>query len=199
MRGQSKIISVLLIVMIVLAAIALVLPWTFSMIQKKQDMKSLDDVYNFFQTLDETIRNIAKSGGEESLRLNVPGVLQVFPESFPSELKNSIVFNMSSKVSYVAQGAWIPLNTPNMNETATLGVDPPSVIFARAERKGDEIHIQYRLWYRTLNDTQGNLYKIVLNTSDDTPKSTTSGFLRIQNIGSERIESLTITKINIIV
>ena len=59
MKAQTKIISVLLIILIALAAIGLVLPQTFSMIQKKKAMKSLEDVHNFFITLDETIRNIA--------------------------------------------------------------------------------------------------------------------------------------------
>ena len=199
MKGQTKIVSVLLIILIATAAMAMVLPWSYNMIQKKQDMRSLDDVYNFFQTLDTTIRNIAQNGGEESLRIKIPGKFEVFPDSVFHELNNSIMFTMESKVSFIAEGDWIPLNTPNMNETATLGIDPPSVIFGKAERSGDKIVIQHRLWYRTLNDTSGNLYKIVLNTSNDEIISTTAGYMRIQRLGSVTGEPLKITKINIIV
>jgi len=200
MKGQANIISIIIIILIATAAIATVLPWTYSMVQKKKDLKSLDDVYNFFQTLDATIRNIAQNGGEESLRLNVPGKLEVYPDSVSSEFNNSVIFTMESKVSLIAVGDWIPLNTPNMNKTATLGTDPPSVIFGKAERIGDKINIQYRLWYRTLNDTSGHLYKIVLNTSNDNTISTTTGFMRIQSLGAGDVagKPLTITKINII-
>ena len=201
MKAQTKIVSVILIIMLATAAMATVLPWAYNMIQKKKDMKSLDDVYNFFQTMDTTVRNIAQNGGEESLRLKVPGKLDVYPDSASSELNNSIIFMMESKVSFIAEGDWIPLNTPNQNEMATLGVDPPSVIFGKAERSGDKILVQHRLWYRTLNDTSGNLYKILLNTSNDNIISTTTGSMRIQRLGSEVVsgKSLTITKINIIV
>jgi len=200
MKGQANIISILIIILIATAAIATVVPWTYNMVQKKKDLKSLDDVYNFFQTLDATIRNIAQNGGEESLRLNVPGKLEVFPDSTSSEFNNSIIFMMESKVSLIAEGDWIPLNTPNMNKTATLGIDSPSVIFGRAEKSGDKINLRYRLWYRTLNDTSGHLYKIILNTSNGNTISTTTGFMRVQRLGSMDVigKPLTITKINII-
>ncbi len=207
MKGQTKIISVMLIILIATAAIATVLPWTYSMIQKKQDMKSIEDAYNFFETLDATIRNVAQNGGEESLTLKVPGKLEIIPDALSDDNSNSVLFMMESKVSLIAECdpsvpeklCWIPLNTPNINETATLGVDPPSVIFGKAQRYGDKIDVQYRLWYRALNDTSGNLYKIVLNTSNDETIDTTTGFMRIQRLGSLTDESLTITKINIIV
>lgn len=202
MKGQTKIVSVLIIILIASAAIGMVTPWTYSMIQKKKDMKDVDDAYNFFQSLDATIRNIAQNGGEESVSLKVPGKFEIIPDILSSDNNsNSILFMMESKVSLIAAGDWIPLNTPNINETAIRGMDPPSVIFGKAEDLGDRIDIQYKLWYRSLNDTSGNLYKIVLNTSDNKEKSTTTGSMRIQRIGSEEVtgKSLTITKINIIV
>jgi len=198
--GQAQVVSLIIIILLVLGAIALVYPWTYGMIQKKRDMKNLDDVYNFFNSLDETIRNIAKNGGEESLKLDIPGELHVYPGSV-SSLNNSIIFKFTGLVSNIAEGDWISLNTPNMNETATLGIDPPSVIFGRAKKTENEIEIQYRLWYRELDDLFGNGYKIVLNTSDNNEKTTTTGFMRIQRLDTKRItngKTLTITEINII-
>lgn len=189
-----------------MGAIALVLPWTMTMIQKRKDMKSVDDIYNFFQLLDETIRNIAINGGEESLQLKVPGRFTVYPDLSNSDLNNSIVFSFRGLVSFIAECnlpvtpyCWIPLNTPNMNTTGTLGVDSPSVIFGKTERAEDKLEIEYRLWYRMLNDTPTHGYKIVLNTSGNQDASTTVGFIRIQRIKSTSTQSLTTTEINIIV
>jgi hypothetical protein len=212
-RGQSQVVSVVILIVLVIGAIGLVLPWTYTMIQKRKDMKSVDDIYNFFQRLDDTIRNIAKNGGEESLELKVPGKISVYPDSSNSNLSNSIVFSFRSLVSFVAdcrelqqtvpeyypQYCWIPLNTPNMNSTGTIGVDSPSVIFGKTERVENKLDVQYRLWYRRLNDTSTHGYKIILNTSENTEKNTTRGFLRIQRISSTNTPYLTTTEINIIV
>ena len=62
MKAQTQIISAILVFLVALAAIALVLPWALTMVQKKKDMKNVDDVYNFFLKLDEVIRDVAKNG-----------------------------------------------------------------------------------------------------------------------------------------
>lgn len=205
-KGQQQLVSVVIIITIALGTIALVLPWTLKMVEKKMDLGTLDDVYNFFQNLDETIKYVEKHQGEESLTLNpqkAPGKFTVYPESFPHKDNNSIIFEFKSKVSNVAEGYWIPLNTPNTNLTATLGIDPPSVISAKAERAGDEINVWYKIWYRQLDDQSGHGYRIVLNTTDNSKKSTTTGFLRIQWLKSRDVQvagkTLTITEINILV
>lgn len=203
--GQTQIVSVIIIVGIALSTVSTVLPWASNMIQKRKDAKSLEDVYNFFQTLDTSIRDISKSGGEESLTLKVPGRFTVYPESFTSPLNNnSIVFFFQGKVSNVAEGNWIPLNTPNTNDIATLGIDTPSVIFGKAEKAGNILNIQYKLWYRELDDPSGKHgYKIVLNTTSDAEESTATGFIRIQRLGSRSLtvgsKTLTVTEINIII
>jgi hypothetical protein len=198
MKGQSQVVSIVLIIILGLAALAFVLPWTFSMIQKKQDMKDLDDSYNFFKNLDEAIKDIAKNGGEEFLRIEVPGLLSVYPESVNDLLNNSIVFTFKSKVSNMAEGEWIPLNTPNMNKTGTLGLDTSSVIFGKSTRVNEDMEIQYKLWYRKLVDSYGRGYIIVINTTDNNVKTTDTGHIKIQRLGSSG-NPVTSTQINILV
>jgi len=200
MKAQTQIVSMILIFLIALAAIALVLPWALTMIQKKKDTKNVDDVYNFFLKLDEVIRDVAKNGGEESLTLKVPGILTVYPDPSNHPYNNSITFSFLSKVSNIAVNVGeIPLNTPNQNSTATLGVDTPSVIFGKANLTDDSILVQYRLWYRTLVDIDGNKFKIVLNTSGNSILNSTLGFIRVQRLGTRTVDDLTLTEINVIV
>lgn len=204
-RGQSQIVSALIIVILSLVIVGTVFSWAANIIQKKKDSKSLDDVYQFFQELDYAIINVARNGGEESAIIKVPGIITVYPEDYNLEdssvLNNSIVFKFSSRVSNVAAiDDWIPLNTPNNSTLAILGIDKPSVIFGKAKREQDTINIWYRLWFRQLEDKSlGKRYKIALKTSDGQEKTTNKGFLRIQRLGSDQNGNLIITQVNIIV
>ena len=201
-KGQSQMVSALMIVLISLGILGAVFPWASSVIQKKKDTRSVEDVYNFFQKLDSTIINIARNGGEESLEIKIPGKINVYPESYPDlTLNNSIVFEFQSKVSNVASSTnWIPLNTPNSNTSATLGIDKPGVIFGKSILGDKNIIINYRLWFRELEDkATGNIYKISITTSDDIEKESTQGFFRIQRLSSSQIGNLIKTQVNIIV
>ncbi|MEM5776999.1 MAG: hypothetical protein QXJ06_00940 [Candidatus Aenigmatarchaeota archaeon] len=199
MKAQTQVISVILIIGIAIAAIAAILPWSMNMIQKRKDAKAVDDAFNFFILLDSKIRNIAQNGGEETLELNVPGKLTIYPFSTIGENSNSINFIFVSKVSNIAPGEWICLSV-NCNQTATLGADSFGVIFGKAEKQGDYLTIEYKLWYRDLLDREKNQkYRIVLKTVDDQIRSTTVPYLRIQRARSYTTESLTITEINIII
>jgi hypothetical protein len=204
MKGQSQVVSVVIIVLLVSASVATILPWGTKVIQKKKDVKSLDDSYNFFISLDKAVRDVAKNGGEQTLDLDVPGVIEVYPNSSSDQFNNSITFYFRSKASNIAPGGWIPLNTPNTNETAVLSIDYPSVIFGKSEMGEDQITVRYRLWYRELYDKQTDHgYKIILKTTDGQKKATTSGFVKIQRLGSQTVmqgaKEMTYTNINIIV
>lgn len=203
-KGQSQIVSALTITIVSLVIVGTVFSWAINVIQKKKDSKSLDDVYKFFQDLDLTITNIARTGGEESVKIEVPGIITVYPEKYPDiTLNNSIMFEFNSKVSNVAAlDQWIPLDTPNSNTSATLGIDKTSVIFAKANQQNEGINIWYRLWFRELEDKSFNKrYKIILNPSEVVQKTTNKGFLRIQRLETTSRDNgnLIITQINIIV
>ena len=196
-------VSAILIVLVMLAIVGGIYPWASSVIQKKKDSKTVEDVYGFFQKLDSTIIDIARNGGEESLELKVPGLIKVYPNGLPNNpLNNSIIFIFQSRVSNVAGTTeWIPLNTPNANITGTLGIDKPGVIMANSTVGNNNIDIWYRLWYRELRDPEtGKTYKINITTADQDVKSTSYGFLRIQKLGSTTFgDNLITTEINIIV
>ncbi|MBU5687792.1 MAG: hypothetical protein KQA41_03180 [Candidatus Aenigmarchaeota archaeon] len=199
MKAQTQVVSVILIIGIAIAAIATITPWSMSMIQKRKDAKAVDDAFNFFILLDSKIRNIAQNGGEESIQLNVPGKLTIYPSNIMDVNNNSINFVFTSKVSNIAPGEWLCLSS-NCNETATLGTDSFGVILGKALRENDYLKIEYKLWYRDLLDREKNQkYRIIINTTDNQIKQTTTPYLRIQKLRSYTSQSLTITEINIIV
>jgi flagellin-like protein len=68
-KGQSQIVSAIIVVLVILTIVGTVFPWASSVIQKKKDSKSVEDVYNFFNQLEASIIDIARNGGEESLEL----------------------------------------------------------------------------------------------------------------------------------
>ncbi|MBU5687785.1 MAG: hypothetical protein QW474_00575 [Candidatus Aenigmatarchaeota archaeon] len=201
MKAQTQVVSVILIVGIAIAAIATIMPWSINMIQKRKDAKATDDAFNFFILLDSKIRNIAQNGGEESLQLNVPGKLTVYPSVIFGENNNSINFVFTSKIANIASNEWMCLSS-NCNETATLGIDSFGVIFGKVKKQNDYMTIEYKLWYRDLIDREKNQkYRIIINTTNNEIKSTTTSYLRIQKLRSYTVinQSLTITEINIIV
>jgi hypothetical protein len=199
MKGQTQVVSTIIVVLLILTSVATLLPWGSKVIQKKKDIKSLDDTYNFFLKLDNTIRDVAKNGGEQTLSLDIPGILEVHPENSPEIFNNSIMFTFVSRASNIASGDWIPLNSPNTEEPGILGIDSPSVIFGRAEMS-DNINIYYRLWYRELQDKNtDHKFQIQLKTSNDEVISTSGGFVKIQRRGSSTVGDLTVTEINIII
>jgi len=202
-KAQTQIVSAILVVVIALFGLSAILPWSINMIQKRKDTKSVDDVYNFFVLLDSKIRNVAENGGEERLTLNVPGTLTINPYSDieSSSDSNSIIFTFTSKVSNIATGDWIPLNTPDTNSPGILGISPAGVIFGKANKEGNDLKIQYKLWYRSLKDSSTNKqFRISIKTPGGQTITTNNGMLKIQRLRSYlHGESLTITEINIIV
>ncbi|MFH8080848.1 MAG: hypothetical protein QXO84_03155 [Candidatus Aenigmatarchaeota archaeon] len=200
MKAQTQVVSVILIIGIAFAAIAAILPWSINMIQKRKDAKAVDDAFNFFILLESKIRNVAQSGGDESLELKIPGKLTVYPSSISGENNNSINFETTSKVSNIApdQG-WLCMST-NCNATATLGKDDFGVILGKATKNNDNMIVEYKLWFRELKDRQtGHTFKILLNTTNNRIISTTMPFIRIQKLRTYATQDLTITEINIII
>jgi hypothetical protein len=195
MKAQVEIYSYLLIFLIASALTASALLWGFPLIQKKQDAKNLDDVYNFFTTLDEKIRSVARTGSEESLTLEVEGLITVYPCfmsdtysgykcDYPDPMNNSITFTFLNRVSNIALNKSIPLTSGTLSESphAILGEDPPSVLFEKAVEKPEgRYEITYRLWYRGLLDVNtGKTHKIILKTENNEKKTSSIGFIRLK-------------------
>lgn len=200
MKGQTQVVSTIIVVLLILTSVATLLPWSNRVIQKKKDIKSLDDTYNFFLKLDSTIRDVAKNGGEQTLDLDIPGIVNVYPDGMGHEYDNSIMFTFQSRASNIASGDWIPLNTPNTQDPAILSIDSPSVIFGHAEEPQDEVTIRYRLWYRGLYDKQSDhAYKISITTSTDSELSSTSGFFKIKRKDSSTSSDVTTTEVLVVV
>lgn len=195
MKAQVEIFSYLLIFLIASGLTASALLWGFPLIQKKQDAKNLDDMYNFFTTLDRKIRTVARTGSEESLTLKIEGLITVYPCftsdvysdylcDYPDPMNNSITFTFLNRVSNIALDKWVPLTSGTLSESpaAILGEDPPSVLFEKAiEKPEGRYEVTYRLWYRGLLDVNTDkTHKIILKTENNEKKTSTIGFIRLK-------------------
>jgi len=189
MKAQTEILSYIMIFVVASGLTATAIMWGIPLIQKKQDVKNLDDVYNFFVTLDQKIRSVTKGGPEETLSINVDGILTLYPYDYNDPiLNNSITFTFLNKVSNIAvtdPPEWIPITTGNTKEApeAILGIDPPSVIFGKTQKSEPSLEVTYRLWYRGLQNPERNeVSKIILKREDGSSDklSSTSGFIRVK-------------------
>lgn len=178
MKGQSEIIGYVMLFLIGIGLVGTAIIWGIPLIHKKQDAKKMDDIYNFFLLLNEKIKSVAKGGVEETLTFPAEGVATLFPSNYNGIENNSIVFSISSKVSNVVVGeGWIPITTANLKESphAILGIDQPSVIFAKSTKVGEYFEVNYRLWLRGLYDpATGKTHKIVLVREDGKPDALSS-------------------------
>lgn len=206
MKGQSDIVSVIMIVVISLGLVSSALMWGLPLIEKRQDTVILERTDKAFDlnaanSLPRLIETVAREGGQAVFTLDTKGKWYLDGET-TGENTNSIRFTFVSSSYKVDQDiGWIPLSTGNPSSTGTLGVDEPSVIFSRTDKAQEKFNITYKVWFRELWNAAGTKgYKIVL-FAEGTDTSTGNS-IRISRKSEPKPDStnekLMITEINIL-
>lgn len=212
-KSQVDIVSAILILMIALSLTGTAYVWGYPLIQKRQASATVDRVYSYFNqensnSLSTVIEYVANNKGEKTFFLDVGGMWQL------NETENSLQFTFQSKVSnfalntiypisLTASASCIPEPSP---KNGTVGLDKPSVVCVRANRAGDMVTINYKIWFRELHTdpfsptTRG--FKIELTKDPSGLLISTSKTVKIifSDTSQQQIDSKTliITKIKIL-
>jgi len=211
MKGQSEIISVVLIILISIALISAAYTWGLPLIQKRQDTAKIERISSYFSqsfssSLPSLIEFVARNGGEATFSLEADGLWQLYPDGSSTPYNNSVSFTFFSKVSNVAANkGWISL-TPGAScppAPGVLGEESASVVCERADSLFNGFNITYLVFFRSLSQAgSNNVYRISLDRPATGSLTSTGKALRIINAGTdERTEGdkkLIITKINIL-
>ncbi|HDH91382.1 MAG TPA: hypothetical protein ENF38_00345, partial [Candidatus Aenigmarchaeota archaeon] len=152
MKGQTQIISVVLILALSVSLMATAYTWGLPLIQKRQDTAKFESIFNSFDptnpnSLERKIIDIANRGGEEVFSLNFKGVWNV------NEDENSISFSFLSMISGFVPGKGITLlpggSCPSSGP-GRLGIDEPFDICGYSEPSGNKYNITFKIWFRNL-------------------------------------------------
>lgn len=195
LKGQSDIISIILIILIAIGLVGTAYTWGIPLIQKQQDTALVERVANYFSndnvnSIQKKIISVATAGGEETFSEDVSGFWQLIPNGAIIVDNNSLTFTFFSKVSNIANGTWVTLNgVPCPAPSGNVGEDSYALC-ARSDPLSNGYNITYRVQFRPLQgSTQG--YEIYLLQSPSGVLTSTAKVLRIQKGSSYTVTSPT--------
>jgi hypothetical protein len=202
LKGQSDIISAIIIIIIAIGLVGTAYTWGLPLIQKQQDTAMVERVSNYFSndnvnSIQKKVISVATNGGEETFTEDVSGFWQLVPNGTFSVNNNSLSFTFFSRVSNIATGQWVPLNGVSCPAVSgSVGEDPYSVC-ARADSLSNGYNITYKVQFRALQgNNQG--YEIYLIQHPSGLLTSTARLLRIGKGQSYTSGNLIITEVKIL-
>jgi hypothetical protein len=164
MKGQTDIISVVIIFIISLGLVSTAYMWGVPLIQKKQDTAVVDRMDKSFDknnanSLEKKIEYVANNGGSDTFVADTNGILEI------DSTENSIQFSFTSKASKIGTGVgWVAISSGNINPKGTLGLDDSFIVWGRSDiTSGGMYNTTYKVQFRELWDSSNtNGFKISL-------------------------------------
>ncbi len=158
-KGQTQVLSAVLMMGVLIAIVASVFFWGLPLIQKNKDISTLNNAESLMKNLNNKIKYIANNGGKEQFKITVPGTL-----SFDGD---ELVFLAYTEGTIYAVGAGIPIGKNSCGgDIGDWGKDDPEVLCVTAQKLGEQNFRQsYNLRYKRLDTTNINSYKILLQGS----------------------------------
>ncbi|MBI4896502.1 MAG: hypothetical protein HY832_03045 [Candidatus Aenigmarchaeota archaeon] len=155
MRGQEQALSAVLITAVLISVVGSVFLWGIPLIQKNRDAATLGTAESFAVTLDQKIKRVANTGGQETLDFTLPGTIGF--------VDGQIVMTFETKGTIYATEAAVPLGLNDCSrESGNLSIDTSDVLCVTSSRKGDTIETVYRLRYIPLQADTTTSYLIIL-------------------------------------
>lgn len=175
MKGQQDVLSTIIVSGILISVVGSVYLWGLPLIQKNQDITTLQSSEDFMLQLNEKIKFIANNGGKDRMQVTVPGVLEV--------REGRIELRVDTQGTIYAAEAEIPLGTNEcFRVQGTWGVHESSVFCVKSKKQGEtKFRTTYSIEYIELKSPTLKSYKI------DLQGSTIGGqdrVLTIENMGT---------------
>ncbi|MCD6274525.1 MAG: hypothetical protein J7J15_00655 [Candidatus Aenigmarchaeota archaeon] len=199
-KGVTPVISSILIIGVLAVITGIAYQQGIPMIQKHIDTTSLHKAEKFLRELDNSISDIARTGGTKELIFDLPGEIKIDPE------KNTIEFSLKTSGSIYMRGGFICLNRNgncNLND-GVWGKDSYSIIGAQTDLFDEyAVLTTYKIMYRKLIRGEGynkKIYQLDIVTSKNvTVVGSKNSKILIEKIGEERGDIIkTIIKLDII-
>lgn len=191
-KGQSQIVSAVLITGILTMAVAVAYLWGVPLLQKSRDRSMIESTVSNLKELNSMIEKSADRDVKNNLKFPLnDGTMKLNTSG------NTITYQVYTKNAYVNTKNWTVINgesaigveeITNRSGAGRLGRDNYGVFIARAEKLGNEYLTTFKLVYRELIESGSDRgYRIDL-TKGRRGKNETSGgtaTIVVSNIGSE--------------
>lgn len=221
LKGQSEVISSVLILVIAIGLVGTAYVWGIPLIQKRQDSAFSDRVNSYFSqggtSIVGKISTIAANGGADTFTSDVGGIWTLNPcvdavdsgcvqSPYYNFENNSLEFSFFSLVSEYGVGqGWITLSStdPCPSPSANVGQNA-YVACVRSDQYGNGYNVTFKIQFREL-DTSDNSqgFKIVLIPKIPNLNTSTANSIQISrgNVFSTIDSSgktLIVTEVNIL-
>ncbi len=199
MKGQSDIVSLVLIVVISIGLLGAAYTWSLPLIQKRQDTTKFERIYSFFDpanpnSLERKIIYTARTGSDSIFSSDFEGIWIIDKE------ENSITFTFFSKVTgFKPTNEWISLIPKSScpSTTGYLGSDEPFSVCGKAKPAHDGFEVTFKVWFINLTDIDtGENYLIKLNVGG--LESATGKSLKIEYDSVEKTQKMVKTNVDVI-
>lgn len=170
LKGQSDIISAVIIIIIAVGLVGTAYTWGLPLIQKQQDTALVERATNYFSndnvnSIQKKITLVATNGNADTFTGDISGLWQLVPNGVSSVNNNSLSFTFFSRVTNIATGQWVSLNGVSCTvPPGSVGEDSYAVC-ARADTLRNGYNITYRVQFRPLLGSTGFEIYLVQNPS----------------------------------
>jgi hypothetical protein len=162
MRGQSSVISIVIIAGMVVALIGIAYAWAIPMIEKRTAIADYNMVESFMLELDENIVDIANTGSGDVLMEIPKGTLTVNGYNVTGDVNNTITLDFYVEQPLITSGGTIPIKTNSLDYIGEYGKTEPRVLILSGSDAGDRTHLRMDMRYRELRSGAPNGYVIAL-------------------------------------
>lgn len=204
MKGQTNIISVMLITGILIAAISSAYFWGLPLLEKSRDSAKVERIVEKLKEIADIVEIVARDKVSRNVDINFDGYLKI--------TNKTIELTTFSNAAYVSMKNWVVLNEDDYQGIpdvlpegyGLIGRDRPGVLIAKAGMANNKIRNDFKIVFREIEDlntkkgTQivlnikgrysapSGKYKLIFEYLNDKilpSKSKSGGDLRIINVG----------------
>lgn len=165
--GQSQVLTAVILGGIMISAITAAYIWGLPILQKNQDVNTIEGTLNDLRSVSDAISTVAQEGGARSATINLgKGIVQIDP------VNDTITFRSTTRGAYVSTNDWVPLNendlqgvpgTAYADSYGIRGTDSLGVLAGKSRRVRDGFLTTYKIAFRPLKDPNSKqTYKVDL-------------------------------------
>jgi hypothetical protein len=162
MKGQSSLISVVIIAGIVVSLVGASYMWAVPLIEKRSTIADYIMIENFMINLNDKIVEIANTGSGEAT-LSIPsGKVHAFGYGIIGKENNTLRLDFFVDRPLIGSDASVPIDTSSLDYIGEYGMTEPRIMTLSAPEAGDLTHLYIDMRYRELRSAKPQGYVISL-------------------------------------